>query len=299
MHVFITGAAGFIGKAVIKDLLAHGHTVTGLARNDANATIITSLGGTPLRGDLKDLDSLKRGAAASDGVIHLAFNHDLSDFAGAGMMDQAAVTAIGEALAGTGKPFVSSSGTLMCEQSGGIATEESNSTPMPPFDTRAKGVAMVLNLAKEKNVRASVVRFAPTVHADGTGGLTGRLFEMFKAMGGPAIYVGDGQARWPACYRDDAAVLVRLALEKGKAGATYHGVTEQGVKLKDIVTMIGEVLDLPVESRSVEEAAPSLAMFAHLMGMDNPASSEKTRKELGWQTSGPTLIADFRANLAK
>ena len=297
MHVFVTGAAGFIGKAVVKELIAHGHSVTGLTRSENSASTITALGGTPLPGDLKDLDSLKRGAAAADGVIHLAFIHDFSDFAGACATDRAAITAMAETLTGTGKPFVHASGTMMCEKDK-IATEDSRHTPDPPFDERSKSANLIYDLA-EKGVRGSVLRFAPTVHADGTGGLTGFLIDVFKGKGGPVVYVGDGQARWPACYRDDAAVLARLALEKGTAGATYHAVTEQGVKLKDVVEMIGKILKVPVQNRSVEEAVPLLGMFAHLMNSDNPASSDKTRKELGWQTTGPTLINDFEAKLAK
>ena len=298
MHVFITGAAGFIGKAVTKELISHGHTVTGLARNDANASIITSLGATPLRGDLKDLDSLKAGAAAADGVIHLAFIHDFSDFEGVCATDRAAISAIGEVLAGTGKPFVLASGTMMCDP-GTIATEDSRKKPDPPFDARAKSADLVYSLAAEKGIRASVLRFAPTVYADGDGGFVGYLINMFKQKGGPVVYVNDGQARWPACHRDDAAVLVRLGLEKGRAGATYHAVSEQGVKVREIVEMIGRNLGVPVESKSMEEALPTFAFFAHLMDSDNPASSEKTRKELGWETSGPTLIADFETNFPK
>lgn len=296
MHIFVTGAAGFIGQATVKELIAHGHSVTGLARNDANAAIITAAGGTPLKGDLKDIDSLKRGAEASDGVLHLAFIHDFNDFVGSCTADRAAIEAMGEALAGTGKPFVLASGTLMLPK-GVLSTEDSEpERNHPPFSDRVLSADLVYKMSKEKGVRGSVIRFAPTVHAEGKGGLTRALIDIYHQKGGPVIYVGDGSPRWPACHRDDAAALVRLALEKGKAGSSFHAVAEEGVSMKDVMEMVGKQMKLPVESQTTAEAMPALGMFASLLAADNPTSSEKTRKELGWQPTRTGLIADFEAN---
>lgn len=296
MHVFVTGAAGFIGQATVKELIAHGHSVTGLARSDANASIITRAGGTPLKGDLKDIESLRRGAAASDGVVHLAFILDFNDFAGSCAADRAAIEAMGEVLAGTGKPFVLASGTLMCPK-GVLATEDTQAArDSPPFSDRALSADLVYQLSAEKGVRGSVIRFAPTVYAEGDGGLTRALIDVYHEKGGPVVYIGDGSPRWPACHRDDAAALVRLALEKGKAGSTFHAVAEEGVSMKDTMGMVGKQMKLPVESRSVEDALPALGMLAYILALDNPTSSEKTRKELGWQPTRPGLIAEFEAN---
>ena len=296
MHVFVTGAAGFIGQATIKELQSHGHTVTGLARNDANASIITSLGATPLRGDLADLDSLRRGAASSDGVVHLGFVHDFANFASVCATDRAAIQAMGEAIAGTNKPLIISSGTLGCPK-GAITTEDTeNERNNPPFTDRALSADLTHKFAKESGVRGMVVRFAPTVHAEGKGGLTRAMIDIYRQKGGPVVYVGDGAARWPACHRDDAATLIRLVLEKGQAGKTYHAVDEEGVSMKDVAEMIGKGLKQPVESTSAEEAAKVVGMFGPLMAADNPTSSEKTRKELGWEARGLGLLKDFTAN---
>jgi len=296
MRVFVTGAAGFIGQATVKELLAHGHSVIGLARNDANASIITAAGGTPLKGDLKDIESLRRGAEASDGVVHLAFIHDFNDMVNSCAADRAAIEAMMEALAGTGKPFVLASGTLMCPK-GVLATEDSEpERGNPPFSDRAMSADLVYKLSKEKGVRGSVIRFAPTVHAEGNGGLTRRLIDIYREKGGPVVYVGDGSPRWPACHRDDAAALVRLALERGKAGSTFHAVAEEGVSMKDTMGMVGKKMKLPVESQSVQDAVPALAMFAYLLALDNPTSSEKTKKELGWHPTRAGLITDFETH---
>ena len=296
MRVFVTGAAGFIGQATVKELLAHGHSVIGLARNDANASIITAAGGTPLKGDLKNIESLRRGAEASDGVVHLAFIHDFNDLASSCAADRVAIEAMGEALVGTGKPFVLASGTMICPK-GVLATEDSEPVrDMPPFSDRAMSEDLIYKLSKEKGVRGSVIRFAPTVHAEGKGGLTRALIDIYHEKGGPVVYVGDGSPRWPACHRDDAAALVRLALEKGKAGSTFHAVAEEGVLVKDTMGMVGKQMKLPVESQSMENAVPVLGVLAYPLASDNPTSSEKTRKELGWQPTRPGLIADFEAN---
>ena len=295
MHVFVTGAAGFIGQATMKELLAHGHSVLGLARNDASASIITAAGGTPWKGDLEDIESLRRGAEASDGVIHLAF-YDFKEYKKACALDRAAIEAMAEGLAGAGKPLVLASGTLLCPK-GTLATEDSEAErDHPPFSDRALSADLIYKLSKEKGVRGSVIRLPPTVHAEGKGGFTRMLIDIYHEKGGPVVCVGDGSARWPACHRDDVATLMRLALENGKPGSTFHAVSDEGLPIKEMMEMIGKKMQLPVEARSVEGAAPVLGIFASVMTMDNPSSSEKTRKELGWQPTGPSLIADFEAN---
>ena len=299
MHVFVTGAAGFIGQATIKELQSHGHKVTGLARNDANASIITSLGATPLQGDLQDLDSLRRGAASSDGVVHLGFVHDFANFASTCAIDRSAIQAMGEAIAGTGKPLIISSGTLGCPKNVLTTEDTENERNNPPLTDRALSTDLAFKFARESGVRGMVIRFAPTVHAEGKGGLTRAMIDIYRQKGGPVVYVGDGAARWPACHRDDAAGLVRLVLEKGQTGKTYHGVDEEGVSMKDVTEMIGKGLKKPVESTSAEEAAKIVGMFGHLMAADNPTSSEKTRKELGWKTRGIGLLEDFAANFPR
>ena len=297
MHVFVTGAAGFIGQATVKELLAHGHSVLGLARNEANASIITAAGATPLKGDVKDLESLRRGATASDGVVHLAFNHDFSDFANSVVAERAAIETIGEALAGTGKPFLIASGTLSCPKGGVLATEDCEPDRSDPFfSARTLNADLIYKFSQEKNIRGCVIRFAPTVHAEGNGGLTRMLIDHYHDKGGPVIYINDGSARWPACHRDDAAVVVRLALEKGKPGRTYHAVAEEGVSLKDTMSLVARKLHLPLESRSVEEAGPALGPLAYILAADNPTSSAITREELGWKPTREGLLEDFEGN---
>lgn len=298
MKVFVTGAAGFIGRAVMKELIAHGHSVVGLARSDTNVEIITAAGGTPLRGDVKDIESLKRGAEASDGVIHLAFWLNFDDFKGSCAVDRAAITAMAEAMEGTGKPLVIASGTLTCPL-GVVGTEESeNDLCRPPFTDRGLSSNLVHELSREKGIRGSVVRLAPTVYGDGEGGFVGMIVKLFREKGGPVIYVGDGSARWPACHRDDAAVLFRLALEKGEPASTFHGIAEGGVPVKDQMEMVARNLKLPLESKTPQEAGPILGFIGHVMMMDNPVTNEKTKKDLGWEPTRPGVIADFDAQLA-
>ncbi|CAF9925068.1 hypothetical protein IMSHALPRED_006367 [Imshaugia aleurites] len=294
MRVFVTGAAGFIGRATTQELVKNGHQVLGLARNDAHVEAVTKAGAEPHKGDLKDIESLKSGAKAADGVIHLAFIHDFQDFAGACATDRAAIEAMGEALAGTGKPLVIASGTLGLSE-GTLATEDSEPERIPPLADRAMSADLIYALSKDKQVRGSVIRLPPTVHGAGDGGFIPTLSNMYRKKGS-VIYVGDGSARWPAVHRHDAAVLFRLAVEKGTAGATYHAIAEQGVPMKEITTMVGKHLQLPVESQSVEEAMGTVGFFAHLISRDNPTSSEKTQKELGWHPTQPGLLADMEAN---
>ncbi|KAL8640548.1 MAG: hypothetical protein Q9228_002550 [Teloschistes exilis] len=295
MKVFVTGAAGFIGKSTVRELTQNGHQVLGLSRSDANTTAITEAGGSPHSGSLEDVESLKSGAQAADAVIHLAFIHDFSDLDRSTAVDRTAVAAIGEVLTGTGKPFIVASGTLGMPP-GEVSTEETQPMRnMGAFSERIKAADIVQELAKNKNVRGMLIRFSPTVHGKGDGGFVPRLIDMSR-QAGTVLYTGDGSSRWPAVHRDDAAVLLRLALEKGTAGSVYNAVGEQGVSMKDIMTLIGKRLDLPVKGVSVEEAAESMSFFAHVISMDNPTSSEKTQKELGWQPVQPGLLKDMEAN---
>lgn len=295
MHVFVTGAAGFIGRAVVKELLSNGHQVLGLTRNDAHVDIITKLGAIPHRGDLEDIESLKSGAAATDGVIHLAFIHDFSNFARSIVVDLAAIEAMGEVLMGTGKPLIIASGTMGVPK-GVLATEDTEAEHSRPGADRAKAADVVKDLSKDGSVRGAVVRLTPTVHGpEDSHGMLVRLAGLAKQKG-VVMYIGDGAARWPAVHRLDAAVLFRLVLEKGKGAATYNAVAEEGVPMKDICTVIGKRLQLPVEGKDKDEAVKEMGFLGHIVGADNPTSSEQTQKELGWHPTQTKLLADMEAN---
>ncbi|KAK6375668.1 hypothetical protein LTS17_007490 [Exophiala oligosperma] len=293
MRVFITGASGFIGSAAAKELISHGHQVLGLARSDASADTVTKAGAEVLRGHLEDLEALKKGAKESDAILHLGFIHDFSDMAHNTAVDRAAINAMADAIAGSGKPLIIASGSLMVAK-GAVATEDSEISRDPgPYD-RWRSEDLILALTKEKNFRGMIVRFAPTVHGAGDKGFA-KIFVDMARKNGRALYTS-ASARWPGCHRLDAAVLLRLALEKGKSGGIYHSTAEQGILLKDTLELIGKRLNLPAECVSVQEAAQSLGFFAHAMTMDNPTSSEKTQKELGWQPKEVGLHEDMLAH---
>ncbi|MCJ1392947.1 hypothetical protein MMC18_005819 [Xylographa bjoerkii] len=295
MRVFVTGASGFIGRAVIQELLNNGHQVLGLARSDASAEVITKAGAEPHRGALEDLEALQSGARAADGVIHLAFIHDFTDYASATSTDRKAIETMGEAIAGTGKPLIIASGTLMVPP-GKLATEDTEpQRDRLPFSDRALSADSVFALSKEKQVRGIVVRLPPTVHGTEDRGMIPRVIDLAR-QNGFVTYIGDGSQRWPTVHRLDAAVLFRLALEKGTAGATYNAVAEQGVPMTDITALIGKHLQLPVEGKDMKEAAEAMGFLAYLVGSDNPTSSEKTQKELGWYPTEAKLLADMEAN---
>ncbi|KIY00259.1 uncharacterized protein Z520_03944 [Fonsecaea multimorphosa CBS 102226] len=297
MLVFVTGAPGFIGRATIEELHKHGHEVLGLARSDASAEKISKLGAQVHRGDLEDLESLRTGAKKADGVIHLAFIHDFSNYERAGAADRAAIEAMAEAMAGTGKPLVIASGTMLAVK-GQLATEDAEPERGTPFAMRQESADLVVKLSKEKGIRGSIIRLPPTVHGKEDKGLIPMYIDGARKAGAVSI-VGDGSNRWCAVHRQDAAVLFRLALEKGVPGGTYHAVAEQGVPWKDIANVVGKNLQLPVENKSSEEAMKTLGFLALVFGADNPASSEKTQRELGWdpRASGqPELLADLEAN---
>jgi len=291
MHVFMTGASGHIGSAVVDELLEAGHSVTGLARSDASAAALTAKGASVLRGDLEDLDSLRDGAAASDGVIHLAFRHDFDDFVGSAATDLRAVEAMGEALAGSDRPFVSTCGTLMLAfvAPGSLATEQDTLEAGPRIDSEN----YVIGLG-ERGVRSSVVRLSPLVHSDLDHHGFAHILINGAREAGKSVYIGDGANRWPAVHTLDAAHLYRLALENAPAGTRLHGVADEGVPFRDIAGVIGRHLDVPTEGVSAEGAA-HLGFLAGFAPLDNPTSSALTQKILDWHPERPGLIEDLDA----
>lgn len=293
MRIFVTGATGFVGYAVVKELLSAGHTVVGLARSDAGVQKLQSQGAESLHGTIEDLEVLRKGASESDGVIHLAFVHDFADFVGSCATDRAAINAMGAALeaAGGNRPLVVTSGTMMVPH-GRVGVEDDTPDSTSPM-TAARGASesVCLDFAK-RGVRASVVRLPPTTHGNGISGFTG-LLASIALQKGFVGYVGEGQNRWCAGHRDDAAKVYRLAVEKGEPGSVFHAVAEEGVTIKEIATEVGKCLNLPVRSLSTDEGHEYFGWFAVPATSDNPASSEKTKKELDWVPTGPNLIKNM------
>ncbi|WP_213814433.1 SDR family oxidoreductase [Glaciihabitans sp. dw_435] len=290
MRVFVTGASGFIGSAVVAELLAAGHEVTGLARSDASAAAITASGAQVLRGSLDDLEGLRAGADTSDGVIHLAYNHDFSQYLTAGETDRLAIEAMGSALAGTDRPLVIASGVLGLNP-GRLALETDGANLTPADAPRIAGAQATLALAGS-GVRSSIVRLAPSVHNRDKEGFMGLIVDTAKAKG-VAAYIGDGANRWPAVHVLDAAHLFVLALEKAPAGSILHGVGEEGVRLRDVAEVIGRHLDVPVVSLPASEAGEHFAWMGAFIGADAPASSAATQELVGWTPSHPGLLDDL------
>jgi nucleoside-diphosphate-sugar epimerase len=299
MRVFVTGASGWIGSAVVPELIGAGHQVVGLARSDESAAALAAAGAEVQRGTIDDRDVLRSTAAASDGVIHLAFKHELAfsgNFEGAADADRQAIETFGDALAGTDRPFVIASGILGLSL-GRVATEQDGhgsaagaGLPAGP-SARLANAETTLSFA-ERGVRSSIMRLAPTVHGDGDNGFVATLVQIARERG-VSGYIADGSNRWPAVHRLDAARLFRLALEHAPAGSTLHAIADEGVPIRDIATVIGKHLDVPVVSVAPDDAAEHFTWLAHFLAVDSPASSVLTRELLGWEPSRPGLIADL------
>ena len=296
MRVFVTGASGRIASAVIPELLDNGHQVVGLARSDASARAVAALGAEVRRGDLDDLDGLQAAAAEADGVIHLAFKHDrllTGAFMDAVAADLAATEAMGEALTGSDKPFVTTGGTLMLAMAGitgRLGTEDDQSEGGPRVDAANYTIAL-----GRRGVRSSVVRLAPMVHSElDHHGFTAALIG-FARENGVAAYTGDGANRWPAANTHDIGVLYRLALEKAPAGSTFHGVGDTGIPRKVIAETIAGRLGVETRSITDEEAPRHLGFLAGFAGLDNPTSNDKTRAVLGWEPNHPGWVEDVQA----
>jgi nucleoside-diphosphate-sugar epimerase len=288
MRVFVTGGTGLIGSAVVTELLTHGHTVLALTRSAASAAAAEAAGAEPLRGGLADLDVLRAGAAQADGVIHLAFSHDFSTaeaVARAVAEENAAVAALGEELVGSDRPFVTVSGTPYV--AGRASTEADPLSAEGLVGGRSRGVTAVLDLAA-RGVRSTAIRLPRTVHHEGQGGFAGLLTGIAR-QSGVSGYPGDGTQRWPAVHALDAAVLFRLALEQAPAGTAWHAVADEGDAVRDIATVIGRRLGLPVQAVPPETYGPLGAIFA----TDQPASSAHTREALGWKPVHPSLLEDL------
>lgn len=312
MRVFVTGATGFIGSAVVRELVDGGHEVLGMARSESGATALIEAGARVHRGDLEDLDSLRRGVAEADGVIHLAYFHGISNpkvatrlrillggnprriparFAAAGAdTDRRAIEIFGSALAASGGPLVVAFPTMTLA-SEHLVTEQEAPDPQSPGAVRIPSEEATLALASS-GVRSSVVRIPPTVHGDGDKAMVPRLIAAARKAEF-AAYVGDGTNRWSAVHRDNAAGLFRLALENGKAGARYHAVGEEGVPMRRIAEVIGRRLNLPTKSLTNPESARHFGWLGPFVARDNHVSSELTRKQLGWNPAGPALLSDI------
>jgi nucleoside-diphosphate-sugar epimerase len=291
MRVFVTGATGFIGSAVVRELLDAGHQVTGLARSDRSAASLAAAGAVVHRGSLEDPDSLRSAAAASDGVIHTAYIHDFSennDAPAYARIDGRAIEAMGEALAGSGRPLVVASG-LPAPTPGHLTTEDDAAPENPVYPRVSERAALAF---AGRGVRASVLRLPPTVHGEGDHGFVPALIGIARAKG-LAAYVGDGANRWSAVHRLDAARLFRLALESASAGTRLNAIGDGGVPFKDITEIIGKHLDVPVAGLSREQAPGHFGLFAVFAQIDVPASSAQTRQRFGWVPAHPGLIADL------
>jgi len=291
MRVFVTGATGNIGSVVVKELIAAGHQVLGLCRSEDKAPALAAAGAEVYRGSIEDADLLTRGAAQSDGVIHLAFNHDFSRFVANCEDDRRVIKALGKGLAGSSRPLIVTSGTAIANTAPGEPAREDNPTVSSAVHPRAATEEAAAEIAETLGVNVSVVRL-PQVHDPLTQGLITPAIAMYRAKG-VCAYVGEGLNRWPAAHLFDVARLYRLAVERAEPGAKYHAVGEEGVAMRAIAEAIGRRLTLPVKSIAPEEARAYFGWLAMFAGLDMPASSAQTRQKLGWQPTGPSLIDDL------
>lgn len=292
MQIFLTGATGFIGSAVVRELLDNGHRVVGLARSDAGAAKLTAAGATVRRGDLDDPDGLRAAAAEADGVVHTAFIHDFTDFAESCAVDLRTVTALGEALVGSDRPLIIASGTAFLADLGRAATEDDD--PVESYASPRVASEQALWALAERGVRTSAVRLPPSVHGEGDHGFLFQLIATARRSGFSA-YVGDGTTRWPAVHRLDAARVFRLALESAPPASRLHAVADEGVPTREIAEVIGDRAGVPVRSIPAADAVGHFGFLGGLLAADLPASSTQTRKLLGWQPEQPGLIADLAA----
>lgn len=293
MRVFLTGATGFIGSAVIPELIDAGHQVIGLARSDEGAKSVAAAGAQVHRGDVRDLESLRSGAASADAVIHTAFIHDFSKFQENCEIDRRAIEALGNALAGSNRPLIVTSGTAITGPTPGRLATESDPPYTGPGAVPRAASELAADALASRGVRVSVVRL-PQVHDPDKQGLITYAIAVAREKG-VSVFIGDGANRWPAVHRLDAARLYRLVLEKGSAGARYNAVAEEGVPFRDLAEAIGRRLDVPVAGKSPEEAMQHFGWLGGFSAMDAPASSAQTRQQLGWKPTGPGIIVDLDA----
>lgn len=295
MRVFVTGASGFIGRAVVGELTAAGHQVTGLARSEKSASVLTELGVTAHRGDLDDLEDLRQAAADSDGVIHLANKHDWNTPGVSDRAERAAVEAIGETLTGSHRPFLFASGTALANRADlrRPATEQ-DASPAVGADSMRGGAENLALSYTDKGVDVVPLRFAPSVHGEGDLGFVSIVAQAARRSG-VSVYAGDGDNRWPAVHRSDAARLVRLGLESAPAGLPLHVAAEEAVPVRDIAEALAVRLDVPAKSVPARQIADEIPFIGGFVGADLPASSAITRERLGWNPTGPTLLDDIHA----
>ncbi|MDX3105020.1 SDR family oxidoreductase [Nonomuraea angiospora] len=292
MHVFVTGASGFIGRAVVAELIAAGHEVTGLARSEASASVIKDLGADVHLGDLDDLDRIRQGADAADGVVHLANKHDWTRPEVSNHAERAAVQAISDTLAGSDRPFALAAG-LALPGLGRPSTERDPNPAVGPDSPRGGAENLALSYSN-RGVRVMSVRFAPTVHGEGDHGFISIIAQAARRRGA-SVYPGEGLNRWPAVHRSDAARLVRLGLENAPAGAILHAAAEEGVPVRRIAEALADRLGVPAKSAPAEQVADEIPFIGGFLGADFPATSEITRELLGWRPTGPTLLEDIAA----